>query len=150
MRNFLAFAMLAGLATPAVAALTFALPPYTVVLTLSDKAAARLSGSHETVHINALYFGEAIKPSDGDEMGEVQLGTEDADIPGAGEAQLGKIALKASDIAKIKDSDPQLLINVYTSRKVFEDNLLDCGIFQDSVTVAAKAPIAISCKLIGE
>jgi len=150
MRKILALVTLASFATPASAGLTVPLKPYTVVITLSDKAAAKLGDSHEMLHINALYFGEAIKASDGDEMGEIQLGNEDIDIPGAGSAELGKIAFKPADITKIKDHDPQLLINVYSSRKVFENNLLDCGIFQDSVAVATKTPIAVSCKLIGE
>ena len=102
------------------------------------------------VHINAWYYGEAIKPKDGDEMGEVALGNEDVDLAGAGTAELGKISVKTKDLAKVKGHTTTLLINVYTSRKKFENNLFDCGIFQDLVTVAAKAPIAISCKMIGE
>jgi hypothetical protein len=51
-------------------------------------------------------------------------------------------------LRKISEPRPLLLINVYTSRKVFPDNLFDCGIYQDE---AAKAGVvSIKCKLIGE
>ena len=43
---------------------------------------------------------------------------------------------------------PQILVNVYSSRKVFPDNILDCGIWQDDAAKATSLPI--SCKLIGE
>ena len=83
-------------------------------------------------------------------MGQIQLGTEDADIPGAGLVELGKVSLKSKALAKVTGHEAILLINVYTSRKKFADNLFDCGIFEDKVSLAAKTPIAIACKLIGE
>ena len=150
MRVLAILTMVLAFAAPALAAKTITGPAYTLVLTLSDKAAAKLAESHEQVHINGHYFGEARRASDGDEMGEVHLGDEDKDVPGAGSYSMGKARIDAKGMAKIKAKEPDLLINVYTSRKVFPDNLFDCGIFQDQVSVAAKSGIAIACKLIGE
>ena len=43
-----------------------------------------------------------------------------------------------------------MLINVFSGRHSSPDNLLDCGLFQDKIAVAARGPIQIRCKLIGE
>lgn len=149
----------------ALAALTFAMtliapdiaqaaraacPKYVVKVSLTEKAARKLKASGETVHISAMYYGEASPGFKGDDMGEIQLGTQDVDINGAGQATLGGIIFDSRKVAQIVGKSPQLLINVYTSRKIFENNLLDCDIFQDKVTIAARGPIAIACKLIGE
>ncbi len=45
---------------------------------------------------------------------------------------------------------PEMLINVYTSRKVFQDNLLHCDLFQGPFDAIPDKPIAINCKLIAE
>jgi hypothetical protein len=137
-------------ATLCLAAEEVSLPPYEVVVSLSEKAKSKLATSKEMIHVSAMYYGEAEEGFTGDEMGEIQLGVEDADIPGEGSAKLGLLKIPKDDLAQVVGQKPSVLINVYTSRKVFEDNLLDCGIFQDLVEAAAQKPIAIACKLIGE
>lgn len=121
---------------------------YTVTVSLSAAAAGKLSSSGEMVHVAAMYFGQARPGVMGDEMGEIHFTKQDADIRAPGVATLGGITLAADKLRKIKGR-PELLINVYSSRKVFKDNLLDCNIFQDDPRKAA-AGIAITCKLIGE
>jgi hypothetical protein len=135
---------------PCLAANEIDVPDYRVEVALSTKASAKLKASGETVHVSAFYYGEAAKPKDGDEMGQVWLGNEDADIGGGGAVTFGKIKIDAKRLKLVKGRKATVNINVYTSRKVFENNLLDCGLFEDLVEVAAKAPVAIDCKLIGE
>ena len=147
MRPIAVFAAFMSMALPAWA---YELPAYQVSVSLSEKAQAKLTESGEMVHVAAYYYGEAKREEDGDEVGEIQLGDEGVDLPGAGTVSLGKAAIDAAKLAKIKEPEPVLLINVFTSRKVFEDNLLSCDIFQDVVSKAAIAPISIPCKLIGE
>lgn len=137
-------------ATSCLAAAEVALPPYEVVISLSEQAKSKLATSKEMVHVSAMYYGLAEEGFTGDEMGEIQLGEEDADIPGEGSAKFGQLKMSQHDLAQVVGQKPSVLINVYTSRKVFEDNLLDCGIFQGPVEEAAQKPIAIACKLIGE
>lgn len=149
-RRFLA-GLLAGLVFASLPALADVKPPfYSMSVSLSGKASQKLKSSGETIHIAAMYFGTAKPGVQGDEVGQIQLGREETDLAKPGSVRLGKIWLKRADLKKIIEREPQLLINVYTSRKVFEDNLLDCGIFQGGVSVAAGKPIRIACKLIGE
>ncbi len=129
---------------------TIELPDYTLDISLSPRAAATLSQSGEQIHVSAVYFGRAIKQEDGDEMGQVSLGTEDVDLPAATRITFGQVTLDHAALAKAVDQQAYVNINVYTSRKKFPDNLLNCGLFEDRVEVAAQAPIAIACKLIDE
>jgi hypothetical protein len=149
-RLFIALCLGCAAPTLCLAAEDISLPPYEVVVSLSDQAKAKLASSKEMVHVSAMYYGEAEEGFTGDEMGEIQLGTEEADIPGEGSVKFGQLKMAKDEIAQVVGHKPSVLINVYTSRKVFEDNLLDCGIFQDLVEAAAQKPIAIACKLIGE
>jgi len=141
---------LAVLTTSVSAETTVPISDYSVRITLSETAAAKLASSGEWLHVWAHYFGYPIKEEDGDESGEIPLGSEETDIATAGSVDLGKIDISAAELRKVKGGAPTLLINVYTSRKVFEDNLLHCGLFEDLVEVASRKPVEIHCKLIGE
>ena len=145
-------AALASLALASVAAVALGvkLPRYKVEISLSTKAAQNVKTSGETVRVAASYFGTAKPGVVGDEADQIQMGREEADIQGPGSVRLGKIAIETADLRKIIEKEPQVLINVFTGRKVLPDNLLDCGIFQNGISVAARRTIRISCKLIGE
>ncbi len=139
-----------AMASSAHAANELEVPDFRIDVTLSEKAAAKLSASKEWVHISAFYYGEAAKPKDGDEMGQIWLGNEDADIEGEGSVTFGNIKIDAKRLKLVKGRKAIVNINVYSSRKVFPDNVLDCELFEDKVEVAVKAPVTIVCKLIGE
>ena len=72
------------------------------------------------------------------------------ELVGGGAAQFAPRRYDRSRLAYIEGGKLQVLINVYSGRRSSRDNLIDCGIFEDSIDVAARAPIKISCKLIGE
>lgn len=149
MRLFLAAAA-AAVFVPASAAMVDMTPLYTVQITLSPKAAAKLSSSGETITIAAMYGGPAKPgvPTEGDGM--VFAGEELSVTAGAGNVLQGGIMLDEKEVAKI-DGEVELLINVYTSRTKFEDNLLSCGIWQDKLSaIPQDTPIPISCALIEE
>lgn len=132
-------------------------PNFTVVVTFSKETLAKLTGMKEQVTVSAMYSGmptkEAEKKKIPDEIGEVGLGNEEQSRPLSGPRETFAFAGKAFQAARTKWVQPgsaSLLINVYSSRKVSDDNLLDCGIFQDTLAVANAKPIEITCKLIGE
>jgi hypothetical protein len=128
---------------------TWMVPKYVVQLTLSEAARRKLETSGETVRISASYYGNAPSGAAAEGDGEIGLANETIDLPnGTRAANLGGIAIRESDIRKTAEGRPQLLINVYTSRKVFQDNLFDCGIYQGEAAMAGQ--VYITCKLIGE
>ncbi|MFZ4809114.1 MAG: hypothetical protein ACOYLQ_17820 [Hyphomicrobiaceae bacterium] len=144
--------VLALVAWPVAAALAQAagesVPRFAVTVTLSPAAAKKIQASGEQIRVWAYYYGEARKGVKADEMGQISLGTQEVDIRGAGVAGLGGLTLPAGKLRGIAGR-PEMLINVYTSRKVFKENLLNCDIFQDN-PVKAAAGVSIGCKLIGE
>ncbi|HEY4987992.1 MAG TPA: hypothetical protein VII39_15365 [Bradyrhizobium sp.] len=143
----------------AVAVLALAIPAaqgagfgFTVDVSLSPKAAATLKARGEGIVVSAMYSGEPIpsKMSKADEMGMIDLGNEDVTIAGAnGRAVITGSKVATAHVGWVKAVG--VLINVYTARKTTQDNLIDCGIFEDTVTKAqATQPIVIACKIIGE
>lgn len=87
-----------------------------------------------------------------DEEGHIDLGTQKMHIPGeGGVAQMTGRRVKLALRKRLKDATVTVLVNVYSARRTpSEDNYLDCGIFQDNVTLAQEKPVEIACKLIEE
>jgi hypothetical protein len=138
-----------SLATSPVLAAPVKTPPFDVTVTLSDAAARKLQNSGETISISLLFYGEP-RPGVETEDGNVTIADRKGTFTDAGFFRQGSITLKARDIKKITGS-PKLNINVFTSRKTFENNLLNCGIFDDVISkIPANRPIVLPCKLIGE
>ncbi len=124
---------------------------FTVDVTLSPKAAALLRAKHEAIIVSAMYSGEPVpaKTKQADEMGEIDLGSENVTIAGmTGQAAISGKGVIIAHLGWVKV--PQVLINVYSARHSDPNNLLDCGIFEDSIAKAQAAPIKIFCKVIGE
>jgi len=130
-------------------------PAFQVAVSLSPKAAARLAHPRETVIVSAYVYGEAtprgVRLHLADEMDQIDFGKEQTvELPGAGVARLAGVRYDRNKLVYLIDRKLLVLVNVYSGRRSSPDNLLDCGIFQDSVDLAAQAPIPIRCKLIGE
>ncbi|MET0581035.1 MAG: hypothetical protein ABWZ08_03580 [Pseudoxanthomonas sp.] len=125
--------------------------PFSVEVTLSDKARVRLASPAETIIVSATYFADPLPTASArtNDVGQIDLGRAQAEIPAAGVAAFDGAGLLQDKLALV-EGEPQVNINVHSGRKSAPDNLLDCGMFQDSLAVAAKAPIRIDCKLIAE
>ena len=122
---------------------------FEVQVSLSSKAAAELAARKEAIVVAAMYEGNPIpaRQKYADEDGLLGLGSEDLILPAAGgRAIITGNKVKRDRIGWVERFD--VLVNVYSARRSSKDNLLDCGIFEDSVAKAHAAPIHISCKLI--
>ncbi len=130
-----------------------AVAPFTVEVSLSPKAAARLASMGEGITVSAMFYGDPTPAArrQVDEMGQVDIGREEVTIPGqSGTASITGGSITASKLALLRNRNIKVLINVYSARKKSADNLLFCDLFQDTVTLAASHPIHIGCKLIAE
>jgi hypothetical protein len=136
-----------------VPAATPAYPGFSVNVTLSNKAMAKMVAGKETVIVAGYLTGN---PKPGalkkyvDEMGEVGLGDIQTEVGPGVIARFGPITLKQDAFAQTDKKDAQLLINVYSGRKSSPDNLLDCGIYEGPLKPVQGTIIPIACKLIGE
>lgn len=131
--------------TPATAA------PFSVQVSLSEKARARLATPAETIIVSATYFADPTPSATNktNDVGQIDLGKAQVELAAPGIATFDGSALLQDRLGLIQ-GEPQVNINVYSGRKSATDNLLDCGFFQDSLKVAASKPIAIDCRLIAE
>lgn len=149
-RHLISLAALLACAGPAAAQTApAASPAFSVIVDLTPRAAARLARDHETIIVDAFYFGTATRAgrSKADESGELGWNPEERrELTGAGTASFPSHRFKPGMLKLIER--PDVLINVFSGRRANENNILDCGIFQDSVFLAAKEPIKIHCDLI--
>ncbi len=128
------------------------LEPYAfdIALTLSPAAAAKLARIHEKVEVAAMYSGAPRTPKStmADDDGQVDLGADRPQFePVSATVHIPGTGLKTANLQDI-NGDPIVLVNVYTARKADKDNLLDCGIFEDTIRKAQAQPVQIACKLI--
>lgn len=124
---------------------------FEVNLTLTPRAAERLSSTDERVTVSAVYYGLPVSdtaPGVNDEMGEVELGGEDVEV--MPQSSVVKVPGTGFDPAHIKSvkGEPEVLVNVYSARKTHENNLISCGIYQGPVSMAQKKPVDVQCDLI--
>ena len=119
-----------------------------IVISFDEATIARLTSLGEWVTVSAYYFGDpAREDAPTDEMGMVYLGTEEATIfPANQRIELGGFL----DAAPLDWTvAPLVNVNVYSSRFVDENNMLDCGLVEGLVADLAQADQAISCRLLG-
>ncbi len=143
----LALAGFAG-AAPAHEPLGFA-----VEIVLSPKAAARLRATHEGITADARYYGNpsAAAVRHADEVGQIDLGNERHRLPGrTGPARFSgaKVAVDRLDWI---EGGVKVNVNLYSSRRSSQDNILACDFIDASLAAVFEAqPIVLRCGLITE
>ena len=117
-------------------------------ISFDEPTIARLTSLGEWVTVSAYYFGDpAREDAPTDEMGMVYLGHEEATIfPANQRVELGGYLAGAPLDWVVA---PLVNVNVYSSRFVDENNILDCGLVEGSVADLALAEQSISCTLLG-
>ena len=136
---------------PATGPATTAFANYRVEVALSPAAQAKLAKAKETIVIAADYYGTPTAAAAGqaNEVGQLDLGKAEHELAQAGAADFDANGFMAERLGLVEGA-PEVNINVWSGRHSSPDNLLDCEFFQDTLAVAAQAPIQLHCKLIGE
>jgi hypothetical protein len=124
--------------------------PFTVSLTFSEAAAAKIAETNERVTISTKYYAE---PAPGVELEEpgmagIDLGNEEREVEGV-DGTVGFDGAYDAAATTRAAGPPRLSINVFTARKTQARNLLSCG-HHDGELAAAAQGVAIACKLIRE
>jgi hypothetical protein len=146
----LALLLSASLFSPANAATAALFAPFKVEITLTDKAAEKLKSSGDMLEIDAYYLGT---PRAGDttpvnDNGDIELGQDSKTISGPATVTIGNSEYDGSLLEHLIDREAHLLINVNSSTQ--EENILECDIFENKLSVAVKDLVKLNCKLIGE
>jgi hypothetical protein len=126
---------------------------FSVDVSLSSAAAARLNALKEKIVVSVFWYGEPTKAARkrADERGQIDLGTEEVRLPASGGR--GEITGKTVEIKHIdwvKGRAVRVNVNVFSARLSGPNNYLDCGAFEDAVAIARSKSVQMTCKLIGE
>ncbi|WP_417492652.1 hypothetical protein [Maricaulis sp.] len=128
--------------------------PFVVNVELDDAANARLDELGESVQVIAHYYWRPAsgEPAHGDNeygyvLGGYPIGGETHEIIGSGRANFDGRTHSNSHIV-VGEGASRVLINVVSARQTQSNNLLSCGIFDDSLDIASTQGIDISCSLI--
>lgn len=124
--------------------------PVVLRIELSPGARKKLVENGETITVAAWYFGNS-KRSEGDNPpGDIDLGEDQFEIKPDAAAAVPARTFDRGLLDRVYNRTPILNVNVFSSRKVFKDNILDCSGPQDPIVELAKQPQTVTCKLIGE
>jgi hypothetical protein len=126
---------------------------FSVDVSLSAPAATKLDSLKEKIVVSVLWYGEPTKAAKkrADEMGQIDLGTEQVRLPGSGgRAEIKGRSVQLKHIEWVQNRAVRASVNIFSARLSGPDNYLDCGIFDNTVVVARAKPVQIACKLIGE
>lgn len=124
------------------------LPEVAARLVLSPAAFKKIADNGEEIHLAVEFYGSTTAGHADDFPGEITLGSQDMDVAPGEVPTLGGITVSQQALNAVQ---PQIWMNVYTSRKVFQDNLLDCDAIQEPYADLTKTGgVDIHCVLIGE
>ena len=121
-------------------------------VTLSEKAAQGLAALGEGITTGATFYGMPNKRGEkhANEIGNIDLGYEQIDLPGKqGAVQVTGRTIDAKMLDYI-DGPAMVNVNVYSSRKASEDNILSCDLIDGHVQTLQAQAITVHCGLIEE
>lgn len=123
-----------------------------VNISLSPQIASFLKEKSETLIVTADYYGwpapGAVKQADA--KGEVRLGEEKVEQPGAGKAVFSGNAINPKKLKYVKDGDVQVVVNIHSGRHSSPNELLTCGFYEGSVVSVRKFDLTLTCRRIGD
>ncbi len=126
------------------------IPDFEIEVRLSPNAEKKLKDDKETVIVSAMFSGIPKDTTSEDYQGQIGIKNYNIELTGQRIGQFTKIKFHRSILDKLADNDIYLLINVYSGRRSTENNLLDCEILEDKMSVIKGKKFILKGKLIGE
>jgi hypothetical protein len=117
-------------------------PDFTIEVVLSEQAKLYLLAHSEKVRIN-ISFADIIGP------GWHYLGGVKQDIAPEKSTSLSirDVAFDPKEIAALKSPNYEVLVNVYSARRSFDKNVLDCELLQGYIADLQRKVHALRCEL---
>jgi hypothetical protein len=129
-----------------------AVPEFAIAIALSPQAEKRLRDLHETIKILAMFDGDPL-PGQGHDnapMRDVYLGSDEKLVDANNTARFSSTKISQRHWNQLADKDYYVTVNVFSARKTFKNNLLDCGVPENHISTFAGKTIGVHCQLIGE
>ena len=125
---------------------------FSVHISLSSKAAAKLAATSEAMIVSASYSGNPIPAAEkeANEIGQIDLGIENVEASGkSGSVYVTGTKVNRDHLRWLKG--PVLMnVNVYSARRSGPDNILACDFFDGKLEDAVRKPLSLHCSLITE
>ncbi|MFI5187093.1 MAG: hypothetical protein ACHQF0_10235 [Chitinophagales bacterium] len=129
------------------------IPSFKIEVSLSQKANEKLKKGNETIIVWA-YFSGIPKDTTLKEYlksGGMSIASTQQELSGENRtAEIEGVRFSKSLYDSLADKDIQVLINIYSGRKSSRDNLLDCDILEEKMSVVKGKEFTLKGKLIGE
>jgi hypothetical protein len=127
------------------------IPAFEIEVRTSKKAAQTLQKNKETIIVAAMFYGFPASEKDADETGQMSILNKNIELTGNQRlARFEGLNFSKKQLAKLKDKDMRLLINVYSGRKSSENNLLSCGLADVPASQFGGKRYSLQCNLIEE
>jgi hypothetical protein len=126
---------------------------FSVDVSLSSAAAAKLNALKEKIIVSVFWYGEPTGAARkrANAMGQINLGTEEVRLPASGgRGEITGKTVQIKHIDWVQRRAVRVNVNVFSARLSGPNNYLDCGAFEDAVAIARSKSVQMTCKLIGE
>ena len=131
---------------------TLAVPEFAIAIELSPQAEKRLNDLHETIKVLAMFDGDPL-PGQGHDnapMRDVYLGSDEKLVDANNTSKFSSTKISQRHWNQLADKDYYVTINVFSARKTFKNNLLDCGVPEKHISTFAGKTTVVRCQLIGK
>jgi len=125
---------------------------FDIKISLSKKAAAKLQSTNKGITVMAAYYGNPLKSARRhvNEMGMIDLGYEKINRSGnPGLVHVTGNTIAAERLEWIQGS-AKVNVNILSSRKGDENNILNCDFIDGDVAAIKESPVELHCSLIEE
>jgi hypothetical protein len=124
--------------------------PFEIGISLSAKAQEKLKRGHETIIVSVFLTG---KPKDSSavtlsEDGSFNVASAQKEISYGQTARFDGIKFPKKIYDELADKDIDLGVNVYSGRRTFRDNILDCDDLFDKISHVVNRKFILKGKLI--
>lgn len=128
------------------------IPTFEIEVSNSADAAQTLADEQETTIVAAYFSGIPNDEKDMDEnMGFMSIVTKSVELTSGNRiARFEGLTFPKAIYNKLADKDIMLLINIYSGRRSSDDNLLNCGLLDVTVSQLSGKRYTLACKLIEE
>jgi hypothetical protein len=128
-----------------------AVPEFAIAIAPSPQAEKRLQDLHESIKVLAMFDGDPL-PGQGHDnapMRDVYLGSDEKLVDTNNIAKFSSTKISQRHWNQLADKDYYVTINVFSARKTYKNNLLDCDLLDKHISTFAGKTIEVHCRLIG-
>lgn len=126
------------------------IPSFDIEVQLSEKAEKKLKDKKESVIVMAYFSGTPKDSTKYMEDGEYAVGEHSIELTDSRIAKFNGVKISKKMYESLFDLNIELLINVYSGRRAYRDNILDVSTIQKPISEFKDQKFIVTGKLIGE